>query len=158
MASQRISSRTTSLLLIVAGAAAGVALFLAMKPRRRKISAGPTALKARRTSLLLEAPSQLSADELIERRVLEVFRNDPIVSERAIDICAIEGGGIELTGWVNVATEVGYAVTLARGVPGVLRVVDHLAVRGREPARNHSSGNYAAIDPALATASVPRAD
>ena len=158
MASQRISSRTTSLLLIAAGAAAGVALFLAMKPRRRTISAGPTALKARRTSLLLEAPSQLSAEELIERRVLEVFRNDLIVCERAIDICAIEDGGIELTGWVNVATEVGYAVTLARGVPGVRQVVDHLAVRGREPARNHSSGNYAAIDPAVATASVPRAD
>lgn len=158
MARQRTYSRTTSLLLVAAGAAAGVALVLALKPRRRKLTAGPTALKARGTPLLLEAPSQLSAYELIERRVLEVFRNDPIVSERAIDICAIEGGGIELTGWVNVAVEVGYAVTLARGVPGVLQVVDHLAVRGREPARNHSSGNYAAIDPAIVNAPAPRAD
>ena len=158
MARQSSYSRTASLLLVAAGAAAGLALFIAMKPQLRKLSPRPTALKARRTRLLLEPPSQLSTEELLERRVLEVFRNDSMVSERAIDICAVENGGIELTGWVNVAAEVGYAVTLARGVPGVLQVVDHLAVRGREPVRNHSSGNYAAVDPAVATAAMPRAD
>lgn len=158
MSRDRTYTRTTSLLLVAAGAAAGFALFMALRPKRALRPALPAALRSRRAPLLLERPNPLSVEEQLERRVLEVFRNDPVVSERAIDICATDDGGVELTGWVNIAAEVGYAVTLARGVPGVLQVVDHLAVRGREPARNHSSGNYAAIDPAAALAQVPRAD
>ncbi len=158
MPRDRTYTRTTSLLLVAAGAAAGIALFMALRPKRTRRSPRPVAQSERRTPLLLDPPTTVSADELIERRVLEVFRNDPIVSERAIDICAIEDGGVELTGWVNIAAEVGYAVTLARGVPGVLQVVDHLAVRGREPVRNHSTGNYAAIVPGAVVTQVSRAD
>ena len=160
MPRDRTITRTTSLLLVAAGAAAGIALFMALRPKRARArrSPRPVAQTEDRMPLRLEPPTTVSADELIERRVLEVFRNDPIVSERAIDICAIEDGGVELTGWVNIAAEVGYAVTLARGVPGVSQVVDHLAVRGREPSRNHSSGNYAAIDPAAVVTQAPRAD
>ena len=158
MSRDRTYRRTTSLLLVAAGAAAGFALFMALRPKRARRSPRPVAPVERKAPLLLKPPAPLSDEELIERRVLEVFRNDPVVSERAIDICAIEDGGVELTGWVNIAAEVGYAVTLARGVPGVSQVVDHLAVRGREPSRNHSSGNYAAIDPAAVVTQAPRAD
>ena len=36
----------------------------------------------------------------LEERVLEAFINDPIMSERAVDIGALGEGIIELTGWV----------------------------------------------------------
>ncbi|MEO7367605.1 MAG: hypothetical protein ABIZ36_06595, partial [Gemmatimonadaceae bacterium] len=38
----------------------------------------------------------LDATEELEERVLEAFRNDPILSERAIDIGAIDEGIVEL--------------------------------------------------------------
>ena len=69
-----------------------------------------------------------SADETLEERVLEAFRNDPILSERAIDISAIGDGIIELTGWVHAADESTHAVTLTRGVPGVETVVNRVDV------------------------------
>ena len=68
-------------------------------------------------------------DEILEERVLEAFRNDPILSERAIDIGAIGDGIIELTGWVHEADEATHAVTITRGVPGVETVVNRLDVR-----------------------------
>lgn len=71
----------------------------------------------------------------LESRVLEAFRNDPILSEQAIDIGAIGNGIIELTGWVHSAEEVAHAITLARGVPDVAHVVDRLAIREIEAPR-----------------------
>jgi hypothetical protein len=68
-------------------------------------------------------------DEVLEERVLEAFRNDPILSERAVDIGAIGDGIIELTGWVHEADEATHAVTITRGVPGVETVVNRLDVR-----------------------------
>jgi len=68
-------------------------------------------------------------DEALEERVLEAFRNDPTLSERAIDIGAIGDGIIELTGWVHEADEATHAVTITRGVPGVETVVNRLDVR-----------------------------
>jgi hypothetical protein len=68
-------------------------------------------------------------DEALEERVLEAFRNDPILSERAIDIGAIGDGIIELTGWVHEPDEATHAVTITRGVPGVETVVNRLDVR-----------------------------
>ena len=44
-------------------------------------------------------------NEGLEERVLEAFRNDPILSERAIDIGALDDGIVELTGWVNASEE-----------------------------------------------------
>ena len=66
----------------------------------------------------------------LEARVLEVFRNDPILRGRAIDIGAIGDGTIELTGWVHSDGELSHALTLARGVPDVVDVMDNLTVRG----------------------------
>ena len=79
----------------------------------------------------------------LEERVLEAFHNDPVLSERAIDIGAIGTGVIELTGWVQASWEIGHAVTLARGVPDVSTVVDRLAVRDGERRRDHSGRPYA---------------
>jgi hypothetical protein len=40
-------------------------------------------------------------DESLEEHVLEAFRNDPILSERAIDIGSLSDAVIELAGWVE---------------------------------------------------------
>lgn len=75
---------------------------------------------------------ELSPMEELEERVLETYRNDPILSQRAIDIGAMEEGVIELTGWVHEASEATHAVTVAGGTPGVLTVVNRLAIRDEE--------------------------
>ena len=80
----------------------------------------------------------------LEARVPEAFLNDPTLQERAIDICGAADGVVELTGWVQASWEIGHALTLARGVPDVHRVVDRLAVRGGEPAPDHSGRRYEA--------------
>ena len=74
-------------------------------------------------------------DTELEARVLEAFRNDPTLRGRAIDIGAIGDGIIELTGWVHSPAEVGHALTLARGVPGVAHVMDRLTIRGADVTR-----------------------
>jgi hypothetical protein len=65
----------------------------------------------------------------VERRVLEAFRHDPVLAERAIDIDESPAGVIRLTGWVRAEREIGHARTIAGGVPGVRRVETDLAVR-----------------------------
>lgn len=90
----------------------------------------------------VEDAADVDVLEELEERVLEAFRNDPVLSERAIDIGAVDRGTIELTGWVRASSEIGHALTLARGVPGVDAVIDRLAVRGSEPRRDHSTDNY----------------
>src|SRR3954469_2168750 len=84
----------------------------------------------------------------LEERVLEAFRNDPILSERAIDIGGIGEETIELPGWVNSEEEAEHAVVLARGVPGVETVVNRIAVgdveeRIRDHARRVEEGDDA---------------
>jgi hypothetical protein len=74
----------------------------------------------------------VSADEDLEERVLEVFTNDPILRERAVDIGAVNRATIELTGHVFTAAESEHAMTVARGVPGVTTVVNRLAIRSDE--------------------------
>jgi hypothetical protein len=71
-------------------------------------------------------------DEELEERVLEAFRNDPILAERAIDIGSISDGVIELAGWVENDEESHHAVTIARGVPGVDTVVNRIALGDEE--------------------------
>jgi len=79
-----------------------------------------------------ELSDDLSPEEELEERVLEAYRNDPVLSERAVDIGAIGEGIIELTGWVHGHDEVTHAVTVARGVPDVVTVVNRLPVREEE--------------------------
>lgn len=85
-------------------------------------------------------------DESLEERVLEAFRNDPTLSERAIDIGSIGEGTIELAGWVESDEEAEHAVTIARGVPDVTTVVNRIEVgederRFREAARRVQDGD-----------------
>ena len=91
-------------------------------------------------------------DEVLEERVLEAFRNDPILSERAVDIGAIGDGIIELTGYVHSADESTHAITVTRGVPGVDTVVNRLTVREEEEEMEDSARRYAAGDDRLTEA------
>jgi len=96
-----------------------------------------------------ESDEPLDATEELEERVLEAFRNDPILSERAIDIGAIDEGIVELTGWVNADDEAQQAVVVARGVPGVDTVVNRLSVRAEEDLFDELADRYDDGDPSL---------
>ena len=67
-------------------------------------------------------------DATLEENVLEAFRNDPILSECAIDIGALGDGIIELAGMVDTDEQARHAVTIARGVPDVDTVVNRMVV------------------------------
>ena len=95
---------------------------------------------------------ELSPLEELEERVLEAYHNDPVLSERAIDIGAIDEGIIELTGWVYAANEAEHAVTVARGTPGVDTVLNRLAVRAEEDRLDDTAERYAAGDESLTEA------
>jgi len=91
----------------------------------------------------LETPeASLDGSEELEERVLEAFRNDPILSERAVDIGAVEDGIIELTGAVNSEDESHQAVVVARGVPGVDTVVNRLTIRSEEDLFDDAAQRY----------------
>jgi hypothetical protein len=89
-------------------------------------------------------------DEGLEERVLEAYRNDPILCERAVDIGSIGEGIIELAGWVDTEDEAEHAVTLARGVPGVDTVVNRLAIGTEEEQYADTLRRSKAGDPAFA--------
>jgi hyperosmotically inducible periplasmic protein len=91
--------------------------------------------------------ASLNGAEELEERVLEAFRNDPILSERAVDIGAVEDGIIELTGVVNSDDEAHQAVVVARGVPGVETVVNRLVIRSDEELFDTAAHHYEDGDP-----------
>ena len=88
-------------------------------------------------------------DAVLEERVLEAFRNDPILAERAVDIGSIGEGVIELAGWVDTEGEAEHAVTLAGGVPGVTTVVNRMAIGDEEERFEESAHRFQSGDPAL---------
>ena len=88
----------------------------------------------------------------LEERVLEAFRNDPILSERAIDIGAIGAATIELTGWVNDEGEANHAVVVARGVPGVDAVVNRIEIGADEERFADASRRFEEGDPSFTDA------
>jgi hypothetical protein len=125
---------SSGLLYLAAGAVLGLAAGLVVADRFGGFSSLTAKLRDRVGRLRDynddESDSEVDEDdEVLEERVLEAFRNDPILSERAIDIGAIGDGIIELTGWVHEADEATHAVTITRGVPGVETVVNRLDVR-----------------------------
>ncbi len=79
------------------------------------------------------------ADVTLEERVLTAFRNDPILSTRAVDIGSLRKGVIELAGVVDTAQEAQHAVTIARGVPGVTTVVNRIVTGIHEPRYHEAS-------------------
>ncbi len=88
----------------------------------------------------------------LEERVLEAFRNDPVLSERAIDIGGIGEETIELAGWVATDEEAEHAVVLARGVPGVSTVLNRIAVGDEEERIQDHTRRFAAGDDSLTEA------
>jgi BON domain-containing protein len=98
----------------------------------------------------LDTPeASLDGVEELEERVLEAFRNDPILSERAVDIGALEDGIIELTGSVNSDEESRQAMVVARGVPGVETVVNRLVIGTEEQLFDDAAHRYEDGDPAF---------
>lgn len=95
---------------------------------------------------------EASFDEALEERVLEAFRNDPILSERAIDIGSIGEASIELAGWVETESEAQHAVTIARGVPGVDTVVNRIAIGDEERRFDEAARRVREGDPSLTEA------
>ncbi|HWJ16398.1 MAG TPA: BON domain-containing protein [Gemmatimonadaceae bacterium] len=91
-------------------------------------------------------------DETLEERVLEAFRNDPILCERAIDIGSLNDGVIELAGWVEDDGESRHAVTVARGVPGVDTVVNRIAIGDEERRFEDAARRVREGDPSLTEA------
>jgi hypothetical protein len=88
-------------------------------------------------------------DTALEARVLEAFRNDPILSERGIDIGYVGDATIELTGWVETPDESERATTITRGVPGVETVVNRIIVGEEEDMLDDNARRFADGDPAL---------
>jgi hypothetical protein len=85
----------------------------------------------------------------LERNVLEAFRNDPVLAERAIDISATASEIVELGGWVHSDEEAEHAVTIARGTPGVATVVNRLVIGEEEARLADAARRHAQGDPAL---------
>src|SRR6185436_9342808 len=134
------SSHTGTVLGVLVGAVAGFAVGMlvaqrvggvsGLKAKLRRRGAGPESAIAD-AHVDDEEFEDIDEDELesedydetLEDRVLEAFRNDPILCERATDIGSIGDGTIELAGWVEDEDEAKHAVTIARGVPDVDTVV-----------------------------------
>jgi hypothetical protein len=91
-------------------------------------------------------------DADLEENVLEAFRNDPVLCERAIDIGSISDGVIELAGWVENDGEAQHAVTIARGVPGVDTVVNRIAIGDEERRFDEAARRVRDGDPSLTEA------
>lgn len=88
----------------------------------------------------------------LEERVLEAFRNDPILSECAVDIGSVGDGIIELAGMVDLEKDSIHAVTVARGVPGVETVINRILVGTEESVIAETAARFANGDPALTEA------
>jgi hypothetical protein len=99
-----------------------------------------------------EGATNSDGTPLLEERVLEAFNNDPILSERAVDIGAMGDATIELAGWVESDEEAEHAVTIARGVPGVETVVNRLLIDEEEELLSDNLRRREAGDPALTEA------
>ena len=161
------SSSTSTVLGVLAGAIGGFALGMYVAQRVGGFEGLTARFKARKGSGSGEIPPSFDgedefddieeddlegdeADQGLEERVLEAFRNDPILAERAVDIGSIGVGLIELAGWVDTELESDHAVTLARGVPGVDTVVNRLAIGSEEAHFEENARRAASGDPAYA--------
>jgi hypothetical protein len=165
------SSSTGTIVGLLAGAAAGFALGLYVTKRyggidgiaqrvrkgRKRALAAMEAMGGEDDDLynfddddLEDATEEAEEEDMdLEFRVLETFRNDPVLCERAVDIGAIGTATIELAGWVDTEREAERAVTLARGVPGVDNVVNRLSVGADEEQFDETAKRFREADPAL---------
>lgn len=102
---------------IAAGALAGVAAGWYLAWRRHRSVLGP--------------PIDLAS---LEERVVDAFLDDPLLSQRPIEVAALADGIIEVSGAVRTEHEADRAVHAAERVPGVTTVLNRLDV---ELARSH---------------------
>jgi len=158
------SSSASTILAVIAGAVGGFALGMYVAQRVGGLEGLKSKLAARRGGGDVPHPfdhdedefDEIESDDLegeeidqdLEERVLEAYRNDPILAERAVDIGSIGTGIVELAGWVETEEESNHAVTLARGVPGVDTVVNRLAIGSDEERLEESARRAASGDPA----------
>lgn len=163
-------SRSGTLVSVVIGALAGFAVGALVVQRMGGISGVKNRLRRRDGADLEEgtyaghgaevgdyhdADDEIVDDDRdtdLEDRVLEAFRNDPTMSQRGIDIGSAGPGVIELSGWVDTDDEASYAVTLARGVPGVDTVLNRLGIGDEEEELAEAARRRAEGDPALTEA------
>lgn len=163
------SSSTGTIVGVLAGAVAGFAVGMLVAQKVGGISGLTSKLRRRGAAVdaALRGPynaaeaeedfediedddfEPLDADAGLEERVLEAFRNDPILAERAVDIGSIGEATIELAGWVEDDDEAHHAVTIARGVPGVGTVVNRIAIGDEETRFDATARKFAAGDEAL---------
>ena len=164
------SSSTSTILGVLAGAIGGFALGmyvaqrvggiegLTSKFKRTRAAVGGMSTAGQDLTPQYDEFDDFEEDELegdeieegLEERVLEAYRNDPVLCERAVDIGSIGEGIIELAGWVDTEDEAEHAVTIARGVPGVETVVNRLAIGSEEEQYADTMRRAAAGDPAFA--------
>ena len=162
------SSSTSTILAIVAGAVGGFALGMYVAQRvgglegltsklRSVRGGGKKAAAQHELATDYDEFDDIEEDDIeaedydqgLEERVLEAYRNDPILCERAVDIGSIGEGIIELAGWVDTEDEAEHAVTIARGVPGVDTVVNRLAIGSEEEQYADTMRAREAGDPAF---------
>jgi hypothetical protein len=160
-------SSTSTIIGVLAGAIGGFALGMYVAQRVGGFEGLASRFKARKGAGSGEIPPSFDgedefddieeddlegdeADQGLEERVLEAYRNDPILAERAVDIGSIGDGIIELAGWVDTESESEHAVTLARGVPGVDTVVNRLAIGSEEAHFEENARRAAGGDAAFA--------
>ncbi len=130
---------------VALGALAGFAVGVVVAQRVGGISAITSGLTARLRDRFGGNESDLDEDAIeddeidgdgsddpLEEQVLAAYRDDPILSERAVDIGAIGDGIVELAGWVNTEEEAEHAIAVARAVEGVETVVNRLAIGEEE--------------------------
>jgi hypothetical protein len=90
-----------------------------------------------------------SAEAALEERVLDAFRRDPVLQARAVDIGAVGGATIELSGWVNTSEEAERAMEVTRNTPGVETVVNRLEIGDRERLRESTTERFEQGDDSL---------
>jgi hypothetical protein len=100
----------------------------------------------------------------LEFRVLDVLREDRVLSRRAIEIGALDEGLIELRGRVRSEEEAARAASLAQDVDGVDTVVNRLRVRpprdvrrARRERREGADVRTGVVDPAEEGGESPNA-
>jgi len=159
-------SSTGTIVVVLVGALAGFAAGMLVAQRvggfsgltdRLRRRGGSDAALGRRDEVEDEGLDEYEEDELeaeaydetLEERVLEAFRNDPILSERAIDIGSVGDGIIELAGWVESDEEARHAVTIAGGVPDVDTVINRMAIGDEERRLAESARRVEEGDPSL---------
>lgn len=107
---------------------------------------GGVALGRRRRMADRRAPRAGELESALVRALLE----DPDLSQRPIEVCAIADGIVELTGLVATEEEADRAVDIARRVAGVRTVLNRLDSDALESHLAETRRRFGSGDPALA--------